>query len=205
MMKTRLPIILLTALLIVGCASTNRLREYDLRGKNVTFLNRTEVENVSGGVWIDDPTPDDDKPLSGLITFLLSIFGSITADAKLEGMIDTHSVSRVLAQGIEQTLVEKLDVRSVQPDDPRVDFLMATHVKHISLISNAAGVFLNVKVNQQLFSARDSSLVWEETLRQEVPLRFHPGFVLHPTAAAVGSVVGAVELYAMEQEEIQDA
>jgi hypothetical protein len=204
-MKTRLLSIALIVLLFVGCASTNRLREFDLHGKNIAFLNRTEIENVSGGVWIDDPHPWDDKPLSGLIAALLSIFGSISADAKLEGAIDTQGVSRLLARGIEQTLVEKLAVQSVQPDDPHLDFLMATHVERISLVSNAAGVFLEVKVNQQMFSASDSSLVWEELLSQEVPLRYHPGFVIHPTAAAIGSVVGAVELLAMEQEEIQDA
>ncbi|MFZ1731828.1 MAG: hypothetical protein WBQ23_02470 [Bacteroidota bacterium] len=204
-MKTRLLSITLISLLFIGCASTNRLREYDLRGKNVAFLNRTEVEDVSGGVWIDDPEPWDDKPMSGLISLLLSIFGSISADAKLDGAIDTEGVSRLLAKGIENTLVDKLGVRSVQPDDPGVDFLMATHVEKISLMSNAAGVFLNVKVNQQMFSAHDSSLVWEENLRQELPLRYHPGFILHPTAAAVGSVIGAVELLAMDQEQIQDA
>ncbi len=204
-MTTRLLTFSLLTLMLVGCASTNRLREYDLRGKNIAFLNRTEVEDVSGSVWIDDPDPDTEHPLTGIVALLLSIFGSISADAKLDGVIDTQGVSRILADGIEMTLVEKLGVRSVQPDDQGVDFLMATHVKRITMKSNAAGVFLSVKVNQQMFSARDSSLVWEETLRQEVPLRFHPGFVLHPTVATVGSVVGAVQLLGMEKEEIQDA
>ena len=66
-------------------------------------------------------------------------------------------------------------------------------------------VFLSAKVNQQLFSAHDSTLVWEETLTQEVPLRFHPGFVLHPAIATAGSVVGAIELFSMKEEEIQNA
>lgn len=204
-MKSRVVSLAIVCLLLVGCASTNRLREYELRGKNVAFLNRTEVADVSGGVWIDDPDPDPDTPWTGIIAVLLSIFGSVAADSKLDNAIDTQGVSRILAEQIEMTMVDRLNVRSVPPDDPQVDFLMATHVKKLSLNSNAAGVFLYAKVNQQLFSAHDSTLVWEETLTQEVPMRFHPGFVLHPTIAAAGSVVGAIELFSMEEEEIQSA
>lgn len=193
------------AVMLAGCAGTNRLKEYDIHGKNVAFLNRTEVADVSGEVWIDDPDPDPDTPWTGIVAALLSIFGSVAADSKLDNAIDTPAVSRVLAEQIELRMVDRLGVRSVPPTDAHVDFLMATHVERLSLGSNAAGVFLSAKVNQQLFSARDSTLVWEETLRRSVPLRFHPGFVIHPSIATAGSVVGAIELLSMEEEEIQAA
>lgn len=204
-MKKKMTMLVLAAVLLAGCAGTNRLKEYDIHGKNVAFLNRTEVANVSGGVWIDDPDPDLDHPWTGIVAALLSIFGSVAADSKLEGVIDTPEVSRVLASQIEMRMVDRLGVRSVPPTDPAVDFLVASHVEHLSLGSNAAGVFLTAKVNQQIFSTRDSVMVWEETLRRSVPLRFHPGFVIHPTIATAGSVVGAIELFSMEKEEIQAA
>ncbi|MDX9757908.1 MAG: hypothetical protein RBU27_02005 [Bacteroidota bacterium] len=197
--------LILVGVMVTGCASTNRLKEYGIHGKNVSFLNRTEVEDVRGGVWIDDPDPDVDRPWTGIIAAFLSIIGSVAADSKLDDAIDTQGVSRVLARQIEMVMVDRLAVRSVPPDDAQVDFLMATHVEHIAVGSNAAGVFLTAKVNQQLYSARDSTLVWEEDLSQDVPLRWHPGFVFHPTIAAAGSVVGAIELLAMEEEEIQAA
>lgn len=204
-MKKKISILVLAGVMLAGCAGTNRLKEYDIHGKNVAFLNRTEVADVSGGVWIDDPDPDPDTPWTGIVAALLSIFGSVAADSKLDNAIDTPAVSRVLAEQIELRMVDRLGVRSVPPTDAHVDFLMATHVERLSLGSNAAGVFLSAKVNQQLFSARDSTLVWEETLRRSVPLRFHPGFVIHPTIATAGSVVGAIELLSMEEEEIQAA
>lgn len=204
-MKKRIVPVAIAALLLVGCSSTNRLQEYEIQGKNVAFLNRTEVEDISGGVWIDDPDPDRDTPWTGLAAALLSLIGSVAADSKLDNAMDTDAVSRVLARQIEATMVDRLQVRSIPPSDPQVNFLMATHVERLSLTSNAAGVFLSAKVNQQLFSTHDSTLVWEETLTQEVPLRFHPGFIIHPTIATAGSVVGAIELLAMKEEEIQAA
>lgn len=204
-MNRKILALTLVGLMVTGCASTNRLKEYGIHGKNVAFLNRTEVEDVRGGVWIDDPDPDIDRPWTGIVAAFLSIIGSVAADGKLDGAVDTQGVSRVLARQIELAMVDRLAVRSVPPDDAQVDFLMATHVEHIALGSNAAGVFLTAKVNQQLFSTRDSVLVWEEDVTQEVPLRWHPGFVLHPTIAAAGSVVGAIELLSMKEEEIQAA
>ena len=204
-MKNRILSVVILSVLLVGCGSSHRLREYDIHGKNVAFLNRTEVEDVSGGVWIDDPDPDYEKPWTGIVALLLSIFGSVAADGKLDNAVDTQGVSRVLAEQIEMRMVNRLGVHAVSPEDPQVDFLMATHVERLALNSNAAGVFLSARVNQQLFSARDSTLVWEEELTQEVPLRWHPGFVIHPTIATAGSVVGAIELLSMKEEEIQSA
>jgi hypothetical protein len=56
-----------------------------------------------------------------------------------------------------------------------------------------------------MFSARDSVLVWERNLTQELPLRFHSSGVWHPTVMAVEGVISGVELLAMDEEEVQDA
>ncbi len=192
-------------LVLSACSSTSRLREYPLRGKNVAFISRAECDELSGSVWVDDPDPDDDSPWTAVASLFLSLFGSIAADATFNGTIDTDGAARVVSDGIKRGLVERCGVIPSDPGDPALDFVLATRLRRIGVHSNADGVFLRVKVTEEMYSARDSTLVWERTLRQELPLRFHSTGIWDPTVMAVEGVVSAVELFAMEEEEVQSA
>lgn len=130
--------------------------------------------------------------------------GSAAADASFDGDIDTKGVARVLSSGIERSLSERLHVIPVT-GEAEAEYVMTTRLRRVGVHSNADGVFLRVKVDEALFSTRDSTLIWERTLRQELPLRFHSSGIGDPTVMAVEGVVSAVELFAMEEEEIQDA
>ncbi|PLX26262.1 MAG: hypothetical protein C0600_11085 [Ignavibacteria bacterium] len=203
-MKTRFLISGLVVLLLVGCSSTSRLHQYPLRGKKVAFLSRAECSELSGSVWVDDPHPDPENPWTAVAALFISIVGSVAADATFEGDIDTKGVARVLSNGIERSMADHLHVIPVATE-AEADYIMTTRLRRVGVHSDADGVFLRVKVSEALYSTRDSSVVWESTLRQELPLRFHSTGIGDPTVMAVEGVVSAVELFTLEDEEVQDA
>lgn len=203
-MKSRFLLFCLVVLLLVGCSSTSRLHQYPLHGKKIAFLSRAECSELSGSVWVDDPNPDPENMWTGVAALFLSLIGSVAADATFEGDIDTKGVARVLSNGIERSLADHLRIIPVETE-AEADYIMTTRLRRVGIHSDADGVFLRVKVSEALFSTRDSSLVWESTLRQELPLRFHSSGIGDPTVMAVEGVISAVELFTLEDEEVQDA
>ncbi|MCB2204033.1 hypothetical protein KQI65_04735 [bacterium] len=202
-MKTSVTFSILIVIVLTACSSTSKLREYPIDGKRIAFLYRSEVDELSSSMWIDDPDPD--TPWTGIVAALLSIFGTIAADESFDATVDPHGVASTLSEGIERSLIDRLGVEPVDPASGLADFVLTTRLRRLSLHSNADGVFLNVKVTEEMYSAYDSALVWEEDLTQSVPLRFHGSGIWHPTVMSVESVVSGVQLLAMEDEEVQDA
>ena len=204
-MKTRIPAVLLLSAFLLGCSSTSRLHEYPLQGRKVAFLHRAEIDGISSSIWVQDPDPDPDTPWTAVVSLLLTIFGSVAADATFDDAVDTEGVAQLLSEGIELSLNEHLGVVSVDPGTGSPDFVLATRLRRLSLHADADGVFLNVKVTEEMYSAADSSLVWERNLTQSLPLRFHSSGIWHPGIMSVESVISGVELLAMDEEEVQDA
>lgn len=197
--------ILMILLVCSACSSSSRLSQYPLKGKKVAFLSRAECDDVDASVWVNDPAPWAGSPWTSFASWIVSLFGSAAADATFDGAVDTGGAARVLSDGIQRQLVDRCGVVPAEPTDPGLDFTLATRLRDIDIDSNPDGVFLRVKVTEELYSARDSSLVWERTLRQELPLRNHSSGIWDPTVMAVEGVVSAVELLSMEQEEVQSA
>ncbi len=204
-MKPRILPVLLITLFLIGCSSTSRLHEYPLEGKKVVFLHRSEVDELSSSIWVDDPDPDPDTPWTGIVSLLLSIFGTIAADNTFDETVDPAGVASTLSEGIERSMIDRLSVQPVDPASGNADFVLATRLRRLSLRSDADGVFLRVKVTEEMYSAGDSVLVWERNLSQELPLRFHSSGIWHPTVMSVESVISGVELLAMDEDEVQDA
>ncbi len=204
-MKPRIFPVFIIFIVLAGCSSTSRLQEYPIEGKKMLFLHRAEVDELSSSIWVDDPDPDPDTPWTGIVTALLSIIGTIAADESFDQSVDVDGVASVLSEGIERSLIDRLGVVPTDPTAGGHDYVLATRLRRLSLHSNADGVFLRVKVTEEMYSAADSALVWERNLTQEVPLRFHSSGVWHPGVMSVESVVSGVELLAMDDEEVQDA
>jgi len=198
-------ILFMSLLMFTACSSSQRIAHYDLRGKTVDFRSSADTHSMSASVWVDNPIPEARSPWTALASLFLSIGGSAKAKAEVKNAVDPSGVAAVLSDALSYNMEQAFGIFSSTEEEEEAEYVMNTRLTRLSLISNADGVFLRLKVEQRFHDVASGRRLWKYTYDERIPLRFHSTGIADPTVMAIEGIISGVELLSMDEAEIQDA
>lgn len=208
-MKTLYKVVLLVLLCFsfFSCSHTNELARYNLSGEKIFFKHSVKNTLSTANVDIEDPL---NKNTGFPITIILTETGSGIARDKVQEKINNafrpDSVAASISNGMREGLLTYYTVNPVESlsDNPR--FVIESRLERFTLSSGSYGVNAYASAEVIVIDRRSGATVWRNSETSVLPLKENTSYyTADKTVRSIGSVVNAVRLMQMSEDEIREA
>ena len=163
--------ILFVVLLIflTSCSHTNRLGEYDLRGKNYAFRNILSSNAQQMTININTTTKDT----TDLAETLTSIFSDVVSESKKSELIDevdTQNLIDNISYGMYDALETYLDANIIQEYEGDVDFLVENTLNDCRLNISQSAVNIHVSSFTRIIDLATATVIWDNSESKSVSM-----------------------------------
>ena len=184
------------AILVESCGHTNNLKNYQLRGKSMTFRSRWNGK-LTADANVYSPV---DNPVANVAATIGSIAASSAATEKLEKAANPDLLAVSVSAGTEEILRTYMRTIPVHDSVGESVAIVETEVREFGLHSGQTGIYANVRANTRIVSRDNGKIIWEDCEEVSVPLRSGvPGYY-DPTG--LSGIVNAAKLSSLSDEEI---
>ena len=205
--KTKFIILISVLALISGCSHTNELMRYDITGTKILFKKYSVPGYANVNVFLNDEVNDNSKyPY----VVLIKIFGEekIKSDVreKLKKAINPDSIVTSISNSIKDEMITYYGIIPVDSVSDNPQFVCETRFEKFSLNSGSYGVTAEIKSRVTITQRPTGKIVWENTEHQHLPVYdIMISYAGGKLSRTVGSVVNAVRLSNMTEEEIRES
>ena len=154
---------------LTSCSHTNRLGEYDLRGKNYAFRNILSSNAQQMTININTTTKDT----TDLAETLTSIFSDVVSESKKSELIDevdTQNLIDNISYGMYDALETYLDANIIQEDEGDVDFLVENTLNDCNLNISQSAVNIYVSSFTRIIDLATATVVWDNKESKSVSM-----------------------------------
>lgn len=205
MKKLNLLLILIAAILMYSCGSTNNLSDYKLNQETVFFdeivaMTTAQVEIVHNSNNTKTGKSDLDV-LGDIATSIGKAVLTSSAEEKLRNAAKPRLVVEDISYGVEQAMVKYLMVRPTKVLDMDAKFVVTTTLAELKILSTTNGVYMRCKATVSITDRQTGGLVWENTEAENVPIRSNFG----SSNSAAATIAQAADLASLSEEEMEQA
>jgi len=190
----------------LNCTHINELYKYDLSEKLYYFKYSVNPEISRVNIEINSGYYGSNFPVSVILSEIGgSILGAGVSE-KLNNAIQPDSITFIISEGIKNGLTDYYDIIPVESISDEPDFIVETRLKKFSLTSNIYGVYANIDTKVLITSRMNAGTAWESDICSKYPIHdIITGYSSNPWVRTTGSVINAVRLMQMTEEEIKEA
>jgi hypothetical protein len=184
------------SLLVIGCAHTNKLAQYDLHSQQIEMISGT---NTAGSASASIASGSR-NPVQDIIAGISS--GSISNETarKLRHAANSDSLAAQIARGFEGALISYLGVVPFHGYNPKAPYRTETILQDYSLTSDSTGTRAHISALSRIIQRASSTVVWQYTSSKDIALTTTSA--RRNSERAVMSAVNAAMLAEMSEEEI---
>lgn len=197
---------LFAVVLIAGCARTNELANYNVRGSNliirehVAYEARTiQFEEISSS----STKKDNEESVSDVIEAIAEISSGILsseARQKLQQAVDTESMVSYISASLAETFDTYLDMKIVESMDEDPAFITEVTLNSCKLILSSSSMSVYAKASAEVFDRSTGNLVWENSESETIPLEDMTGKGVNEKT--VEKFLNALKLNTLKPEEL---
>ena len=154
---------------LTSCSHTNRLGEYELRGKNYAFRNILSSNAQQMTININTTTKDT----TDLAETLTSIFSDVVSESKKSELIDevdTQNLIDNISYGMYDALETYLDANIIQEYEGDVDFLVENTLNDCNLNISQSAVNIYVSSFTRIIDLATATVVWDNKESKSVSM-----------------------------------
>jgi uncharacterized small protein (DUF1192 family) len=197
-------VILIAAVLLYSCGSTNNLSDYKLNEETVFFDEIVAMTSAQVEIVHNTNNNTDKSDLDVLGDIAASIGKAVLtsgAEEKLRNAAKPRLVVEDISYGVEQALVKYLMIKPTKVLDMDARFIVNTTLEELKILSTTNGVYMRCKATVSITDRQTGGLVWENTEAENVPIRKTYGSS-NTTAATIAQ---AADLASLSEEEMEQA
>jgi uncharacterized small protein (DUF1192 family) len=197
-------VILIAAVLLYSCGSTNNLSDYKLNEETVFFDEIVAMTSAQVEIVHNNNNKTDKSDLDVLGDIAASIGKAVLtsgAEEKLRNAAKPRLVVEDISYGVEQALVKYLMIKPTKVLDMDARFIVNTTLEELKILSTTNGVYMRCKATVSITDRQTGGLVWENTEAENVPIRKTYG----SSNATAATIAQAADLASLSEEEMEQA
>jgi len=195
--------LIISVLFIGGCAHTNELMNYDLKGKKAHFEERVLSQARTIQVEMNETKSDSKDKAVSILEAVVSVSSAALSAEKISDLkesIDTYELIFSVAEGIKETMETYIDLVAV--DDKRdADFIIETELERCVLNVAKDNVHVTVQANTKIIDRATGKIVWENWESDTVPVGRSASNV-KVKKGTESNILTALQLASLSKEEI---
>ena len=156
-------------ILLTACSHTNRLGEYELRGKNYAFRNTLSSNAHQMTININTSTKDT----TDIAETITSIFTDVVSESKKNELIDavdTQNLIDNISYGMYDALETYLNANIIQEDEGNVDFLVENTLNACNLNISQSAVNIHVSSFTRIIDLATATVIWDNSESKSVSM-----------------------------------
>ncbi len=196
-------ILILPAILFIGCAHTNELAKYNLMNKNILF--KQWVNPALTHVEVDiNSSYESSNPFVVILSNIGSSYSESLVREKIQNNINADSIVKSISDGLKEGLNTYYRINAVNSLDDNPDYILETKLNKFKLSSNSQGIFVRIDCSALITDRNSAKTVWENQESVSIPL--YDVILSYGETTQVrttASVINAVRLMNMNDEEFR--
>jgi len=205
MKKLNSLIILIAAILLYSCGSTNNLSDYKLNQETVFFDELVAMTSAQVEIVHNNNSNKADKSDLDVLGEIATSIGKAVltsgTEEKLRNAAKPRLVVEDISYGVEQAMVKYLMVNPTKVLDMDAKFIVNTTLEELKILSTTNGVYMRCKATVSITDRQTGGLVWENSEAENVPIRRGNG----GSNSAVATIAQAADLASLSEEEMERA
>ncbi len=203
MKKLNLVLLVVVAIFLYSCGSTNNLSDYKLKQQTIFFdeiivMTSAQVEIIHNN---NNKGNSDLEVLGEIATSLGKAVLTSETENKLREAAKPRLVVEDISYGVEQALVKYLMVEPTKTLDMDAKFVVTTTLEELKILSTTNGIYMRCKATVSITDRQSGGLVWENCEAENVPIRRNS--VSSNTTAA--TIAQAADLATLSEKEMEQA
>jgi len=165
--------IIVFAVILQSCGSTNKLGKYNLSGEKVLF----DCQGNDAELQTDLKNSDIDtgvEPVNVVLEFAKSVATQYVTDdveQKLYRAAEPQKIGEAVAGELKKTMVTYTDITPVEKVSRDYNYIVTTFIDEIILKSNGKVVNLSISARCEMRKRHTAELIWEADESETVPLK----------------------------------
>lgn len=210
-MKTTHLLIKLLVLIIfgvsTGCSGVNEFAKYDIRNSKILF--KSSAKPTASNVRINLTNPEilpGNSPVEIILTEVGENMMSSGVQKKIDRAYEPDTVSGKLLEGVRTGLLDYFNFTPVRSSSENPDYVFEGRLERFELTSSSYGIRANISAEILIVDRKSAKTVWQNTERVSSPLK-ESVYSYYPDrrVRTATSIINAVRLMEMTEEEIRDA
>lgn len=189
-----------------SCTHFNELYKYNLSSKAVLFKNYINPQMSGVNICLNTEVLNDKIPFGIILADIGAGYLEEKVKEKLEKVIQPDSIVNIISSGMKDGLMTYYDISPVDSLSENPEFILETRLNKFTLRSGTAGVYAHIDTKVMIINRPTGATVWENDESSSIPI--YDVMLFYPTPPLIrstGSVVNAVRLLNMTEEEMKVA
>lgn len=199
-------VFLLAFLTFTGCSGVNEFAKYDITNSKIYFKSSAKHSASNVKINIKDFYFSDNSPAEIILTEIGENIMSGNVQKKVDRAFQPDTVSIKLSDGVMGGLRDYFNFTPVESSADNPDYLFETRLEKFELSSSTYGIQARISAEILIVDRKSAKTVWRNTESVRTPLKESlAGYYPNETVRTAVSIVNAVRLMEMTEEEIRDA
>lgn len=200
-------LIVVCPVIFISCSHTNQLSEYDISSKKILFVTNVIHQKSSTNIRYDDGRFGRDISIpERIVTKVGTEDLESDVEEKLDKVFDPENVVEKISSEIKDDLKMFIAVIPVDSLEQEPEIIGETNLHRFRLISGSDGVSASITAEFILTERGSGKIIWSNKRTVNTPLKESvTSYVFDSRVRKAGSVVNAIRLAEMTEEEIEEA